>query len=85
MVYILFYIHTDKPEYSEILGVFTNKSDAVAELLLRANYRNINGVLTQYMKNCSEYESFESLVNMVNTKMELIDVDIYRITELRIL
>ena len=82
MVYTLLYIHTDKPSYSEVLGVFLNKSDAVAELLERANYRNNNGALTQYMKPCDEYESFESLTNIVTTNMVLEEEDIYRITEL---
>lgn len=82
MVYILLYIHTDKPSYSEVLGVFVNKSDAVAELLERANYRDTKGKLTQYMKPCNEYESFAHLTNLVTTNMELEDEDIYRITEL---
>ncbi len=85
MVYAILYIHTDEPVYSEVLGIFDNKSDAVAELLERANYRNTNGMLTQYMKPCDEYESFDALVNLVSTKMELIDTDIYRITELPII
>ena len=82
MVYTVLYIHTDKPEYSEVLGVFINKSHAVSELLERANYRNNNGILTQYMKPCNEYDSFDDLFNIVNNEMELIDEDIYRITEL---
>jgi hypothetical protein len=85
MVYAILYIHTDEPVYSEVLGLFDNKSDAVAELLERANYRNTNGMLTQYMKPCDEYESFDALVNLVSTKMELIDTDIYRITELPVI
>ena len=49
IVYVLLYIHTDNPEYSEILGVFNTKDKAVDELLERANYRkNKNGELTQY-------------------------------------
>lgn len=82
MVYTVLYIHTDTPSHSEVLGVFINKSDAVSELLERANYRERNGVLTQYMKPCTDYTSFAELVNLVNTNMELIDEDIYRITEL---
>ena len=85
MVYVLFYIHTDKPEYSEILGVFTTKEEAVNELLERANYRNNNGVLTQYMLPCNEYDSFEILSDFVTKNMELVDTDIYRISELPII
>lgn len=82
MVFVVLYIHTDKPSYSEALGVFFNKADAVAELLERANYREKNGILTQYMKPCDEYESFETLSLLVASKMELVDTDIYRISEL---
>ena len=82
MVYIVFYIHTDKPAYSEVLGVFTKKENAVAELLERANYRNTSGRLTQYMKPSDDYESFEALHDLVNKTMELTDTDIYRISEL---
>ncbi len=82
MVYTVLYIHTDNPSYSEVLGVFIRKSDAVAELLERANYRDKNGVLTQYMRPCNDFDSFDALVELVNTKMELIDEDIYRITQL---
>ena len=85
MVYVVFYIHTDKSEYSEILGVFTKKEQAVSELLERANYRNKNGVLTQYMIPCDEYKSFDILSKLVTKNMELIDTDIYRISELPII
>lgn len=81
MVYVVLYIHTDEPTYSEVLGVFTKKSDAVAELLERANYRETNGKLTQYMEPCNEYESLTALADLVNQKMELIDTDVYRISE----
>mgnify|MGYP003976916005 CR=1 FL=1 len=78
-VYVLLYIHTDKVEYSEVLGVYTSRTKAVDELLERANYRQNNGILTQYMKPTTEYESFDVLRTMVEDKMELYDVDIYRI------
>lgn len=78
-VYVLLYIHTDNVEFSEVLGVFNSKNDAINELLERANYREINGMLTQYMEPTTEYDSFSSLKNMIEEKMELHDVDIYRI------
>jgi hypothetical protein len=82
IVYVLLYIHTDNPEYSEILGVFNTKDKAVDELLERANYRkNKNGELTQYKEKTEEYESFDILRNKVFTTMELQDEDIYRIIE----
>ncbi len=82
-VYVVLYIHTDKPKYSEVLGVFSKKEDAVDELLERANYRKRNdGVLTQYMVPCNDYESFDILYNLVINNMELIDTDIYRIIKL---
>ena len=82
IVYVLLYIHTDNPEYSEILGVFNTKDKAVDELLERANYRkNKNGELTQYKEKTEEYESFDILRNKVFTTRELQDEDIYRIIE----
>lgn len=81
-IYVLLYIHTDIPEYSEVLGVFKNKESAVTELLERANYRkNKQGFLTQYLYPTDEYESFDALYSKVMENMELYDEDIYRITE----
>lgn len=81
-VFILLYIHTDKPEYSDILGVFNTKDKAVDELLEKANYRkNKNGELTQYKLKTDEYESFDILRDKVFTSNELQDEDIYRIIE----
>jgi len=82
MVYVVLYIHTDKPTYSETLGVFQHKADAVTELLERANYRERGGCLTQYMKPCDEYESFAALREKVEHDMKLVDNDVYRIDEL---
>ena len=78
-VYVLLYIHTEIVDYTEVLGVYTTKSKAVDELLERANYREKDGVLTQYMEATSEYESYCVLRGMVEEKLELHDVDIYRI------
>jgi len=78
-VYVLLYIHTEIVDYTEVLGVYTTKSKAVDELLERANYREKDGVLTQYMEATSEYESYGVLRGMVEEKLELHDVDIYRI------
>jgi len=82
IVYAILYIHMDKAEYSEILGVFTNKEDAVDELLKKANFRERNGKLTYYMEPTEEYESFSFLKDKVMEEMELHDLDIYRITKL---
>lgn len=80
--YVLFYIHTDNPEYSEILGIYKTKDKAVSELLERANYRESKeGLLTQYMLPSNDYESFSVLYKKTMEKMELYDEDIYRITE----
>jgi len=82
ILYILLYIHTDNPEYTEILGVFNTKDKAVDELLERANFRkNKNGELTQYKQQTDEYESFDILRDKVFTSNELQDEDIYRIIE----
>lgn len=79
-IYILFYIHTDKPDYSEILGIYDTKDRAVDELLERANFREKNGVLTQYLRPTNEYKSISVLRQKVKREMELVDVDIYRIS-----
>ena len=78
-VYVLLYIHTDEVSYSEVMGVYGGKDKAVSELLERANYREKDGKLTQYMEPCDEYESFAVLRGLVEENMELNDVDIYRI------
>lgn len=80
-VFVLLYIHTDEPEHSEILGAYKDKYTAVNELLERANYRERNGKLTQYMEPTDEYDSLEALRRQVCNQMELVDVDIYRIQQ----
>ena len=83
-VYVLTYIHSDVLEYSEVLGVFNSKDTAVSELLERANYREKNGILTQYLEPTNEYESFEVLKEKVQNEMMLCDEDIYKITHHKI-
>jgi hypothetical protein len=83
-VYSVLYINTDEPSFSEIYGVYNSKEKAVDALLVAANYRNINGELTQYMRVTDEYDSFEELKTQVFSKNELIDYDIYRISEVYI-
>ena len=81
MLYSLLYINIDQADYAEILGVYSTKEQAVLQLLECANYRERNGILTQYMEHTDEYESFDVLKNKVMDSMELVDVDIYRISE----
>jgi len=52
--------------------------------LERANYRERDGVLTQYMKPTKEYDSFAKLRGIVSETMELKDVDIYRIERIHL-
>ena len=80
-IYAVLYIHMDKSDYSEILGIFRDREKAIDELLERANYREKDGKLTQYMKPTDEYVSFSDLRNKVSSDGELFDVDIYRISE----
>ena len=75
--FILYYIHVDVPEYSDVLGVYSTKDRAVKELLERANYREKNGKLTQYNEPTYEYESFDILRKKVEVAMQLIDDDIF--------
>lgn len=84
-VFILLYIHSEISDYSEVLGVFNNKEDAVKELLERANYREKDGQLTQYLQPTDEYESFDFLKNKVLSEMILHDEDIYKIQMLPVL
>lgn len=84
-VFVLLYIHSDDSQLSEVLGVFSNKDDAVKELLERANYREKDGQLTQYLQPTDEYESFEFLKNKVESEMFLQDHDIYKIQILPLL
>lgn len=84
-VYVLLYINNDSPESSEVLGVFKNKEDSVDELLERANYREKNGKLTQYLKPTNEYISFDILKKQVEKDMLLKDDDTYIITKLPLL
>ena len=82
IIYILWYIHTDKVEYSEILGVYSDKNKAIDKLLEKAHYRkDKNGNLTQYMEKSNDYRSYEELKSIVTENLELKDEDIYRITE----
>ena len=81
MLYSLLYINTDEAEYTEILGIYSTKEQAVMQLLERANYRERDGKLTQYMEYTDEYESFSVLKQKVMVDMELFDVDVYRISE----
>jgi len=81
MNYVLTYIDMNGPYETEVLGVFSDKDTAVDQLLERANYRERDGSLTQYMRPTSEYPSFSHLRALVMRNMELIDCDVYRITE----
>ena len=78
-LFSVLYIHTDKPSQSDILGIFKTKEEAVAELLERANFRERNGQLTQYLQPTTEYDSFDQLKKLVTESNELTDVDIYKI------
>ena len=80
-VYVLLYIHTDCIEYSEVLGMYFNKDDAVDSLIDYSHYREVNGVMTQYFIKTNEYRSMKELRDKVYNDMELRDVDVYKIIE----
>ena len=83
-LYALLYIHTDKADYSEVLGVYSTIDKAIDELLERANYREHGGVLTQYMKPTRDYTNMTTLRGIVSENLELLDEDIYRIVPLKL-
>ena len=85
-VYIVYYIHTDRPEFSEILSTYTTKDKAVRGLIEFANYRQDNdGILTQYFTPTNDYDSYDELYDIVDRELELTDVDIYRISEMYVI
>jgi hypothetical protein len=79
LVYVLIYIHTDKPEFSEVLGIYKEKENAINKLIEKANYREINGKITQYYEDTDDYNSIDEIKQKLYKNMELIDEDIYRI------
>ena len=84
IIYAILYINVDTPDESDVLGVYTNKEDAILKLIEKANFREKNGELTYYMEPTDKYASFESLKTKVSEDMELKDLDVYRIVQLRI-
>jgi hypothetical protein len=85
LVYVLIYIHTDKPEFSEVLGIYKEKENAINKLIEKANYREIDGILTQYYEKTEDYESIDEIKKLIYNTNELIDEDIYRIQEKNII
>ena len=56
-VYTVLYINVDEPKNSEVIGVYMTKDDAVNALIKAAHYENRNGVLYQYKRRSSDFES----------------------------
>jgi len=85
-VFIIYYINTDEPKYSEVLNAYTCKDDAIKKLIEIAGYReDIKGNLTQYFRPTSDFSSYDELYTLVDKNMELIDDDIYRIHEIPVI
>lgn len=61
----------------EILGVYSDKWEAVEELIIRANYREKNGILTQYNQPTDDYPSMEYLRNKVYTDLVIEDLECF--------
>ena len=70
MLYSLLYINIDKAEYAEILGVYSTKEQAVLQLLERANYREKDGVLTQYMENTHADRKLQAQIDQLKRQLE---------------
>jgi hypothetical protein len=77
--YKVVYYNVDQPDYSEVIGTYVNKDEAVLSLIKAAHYEEKYGRLRQYKRFSNDYDSFQTIVNIVNEKMELVDYDIYRI------
>ena len=61
----------------EILGVYSDKWEAVEELIIRANYREKNGILTQYNQPTDDYPSMEYLRNKVYSDLVIEDFECF--------
>ena len=57
--------------------MYYTKEEAVEELLIRANFREKNGKLTQYKKFTDEYPSLQYLRDKIMNELYLNDEDIY--------
>lgn len=79
--YIVKYTNVDNPVLSEVYGVYSTREKAIDALLLAANFREKNGMLTQYMKLTNDYESLSSLRNIVRSSGRLEDTDIYTVED----
>ena len=78
-VYSVIYYNTDEIENSEVIGVFSNREDAIIALIKAAHYEEKDGQLLQYKKQSSDYNSFEHLKDFVDKNLYLDDYDLYRI------
>ena len=57
--------------------VYSDKWEAVEELIIRANYREKNGILTQYNQPTDDYPSMEYLRNKVYTDLVIEDFECF--------
>ena len=81
MRYVVHYINTDNAEYSEILGIFESKKDAIDCLIKKAGYeQDKNGKLVQYREPTTDFDgSYKKLKKYVTDNMKLWDIDFYKI------
>lgn len=84
-VYSVVYYNIDDVKNSEVIGVYSQYEKAVEYLIKAAHFDCKDGKLRQYKRNTNEYDSFETLYNMVFEKQELIDFDIYKIETVQFL
>jgi hypothetical protein len=83
LMYAVLYINVDDNKSSEIYGVYPTKIMAVNALILAANYREKNGILTQYMRKSIDYDSMSDLYTNVLKDEFLFDTDIYILRKIR--
>lgn len=78
-VYCVIYYNIDEIKNSEVIGVFSDKEDAVNSLIKAAHYEERDGDLLQYKRKSNDFSSFNQLKQLVTTTGLLEDHDLYRI------
>lgn len=79
--FTVIYINTDEINFSEVIGTYNTKHEAVESMIKAAHYDEVDGVLRQYRMPTYDYPSYQFLYNQAFENLEICDYDIYRIIE----